>query len=293
MSHGQNFAPLPQPHSLIHLDDRGLLAISGPDARAFLQGMVTCNMDKLTADQALFGAHLTSQGRLLDPFFVYELEGKIVLDCARERVMPLAKSLHGYQMRFDIEFEDLTEDYFIYADITAHSRPLGEATPTENGVAIADPRAEVMGMRYILKAAVEGAQTLEAYEAHRLNVGMPNAQDFTREKTIAGEYCLEYQNGVDYKKGCYIGQEMTARTHFRTQPKRRVIAVTYEGIAPECGTDLMDGNLKVGTVYSCAGGRGIAIARIAKALHKDADLTADGHHLKAEKPAWANYDIES
>lgn len=283
----------PNTTSLIPLADRSLLAITGLDARAFLQGMVTCNIDHLSQTQALYGAHLTPQGRMVEPFFVYFYEGKIVLDCAKSRLMPLAKTLHGYKMRFDIEFEDLTEDLAVFADITPTTALAGTCQKFENGLQVTDPRLPEMGHRYLLPVDTKAEAELQAYHNHRIKLGLPESADFLPGKTISGEFCLEYQNGVDYKKGCYIGQEMTARTHFRSPPKKRVIALQYAGPAPAFGAELYAGNLKIGHVFSCANGHGIAIARTEKAFAAGTALTAGGIALTAEKPQWADYAVES
>jgi len=282
----------PATENLILLSDRGLLAITGADARPFLQGMTTCNIAKLTEVQALYGAHLTPQGRMVAPFFVYNYQGKILLDCAKDHLMPLAKTLHGYKMRFQIDFEDLSDDFALFADLTPAAAPLGTCAFLENGLQIADPRLAAMGSRYLLPPApLAAANTVGAYHAHRIALCMPESTDFLPQKTIAGEFCLEYQSGVDYKKGCYIGQEMTARTYFRSPPKRRVIALKYAGPAPAFGAELSAGNLKIGHVFSCANGYGIAIARVEKAF--DAPLTSGGLTMTAEKPQWADYAVES
>lgn len=272
------------------LSDRGLLAVTGADARAFLQGMVTCDMAKLTETQALYGAHLTPQGRMVQPFFVYQYQGKIILDCAKDHLMPLAKTLHSYKMRFQIGFEDLTDEWAMFADLTPTTAPLGTCDTSESGMRITDPRLAAMGSRSILPAVTKATLPLEAYHAQRIALCMPESADFLPQKTIAGEFCLEYQNGVDYKKGCYIGQEMTARTHFRSPPKKRVVQVHYKGTAPAIGSEVKAGNLPIGHVFSCAGGVGIAIVRIAKAF--GVPLTAEEVTLTAEKPSWADYQIE-
>lgn len=299
-THRKTYKPMaythvPTPEKLIHLDDRGLLAITGPDAREFLQGMITCNIEHLTPSHSLFGAHLTAQGRMKDTFFMYQLGDKVVLDCASDRLMPLAKSLHSFQMRYNIEFEDLTDDFDVYATLEAHELTAGVTTATENkGIAVVDPRYVELGSRFIMpKGSVTDLHDKLEYHNHRIKLAIPDGHDFIREKTIAGEYCLEFMNGVDYKKGCYIGQEMTARTHFRTAPKKRVVGIQYDVIPPEVGAEIKIGNLKVGNVFSCAEGHGIAIVRIGKAFEEGAELKAEDITLTVQKPKWANYDIES
>ena len=282
------------PQNLIPLTDHGLLAITGDDAPAFLQGMVTCDIRNVDEDTSLYGAHLTHQGRFLYDFFAFRLGGDIVLDCHKETLMAFAKSLHEHKMRFDIGFEDLTDDFDIFADITATQGQPGH-TQELNGVYIlTDPRLPAMGVRIVApKGQMAGAGDLEDYHAYRVSLAVPDgAFDCVQAKTIAGEMCLEYLNGVDYKKGCYLGQEMTARTHFRNPPKKRLVAVRYEGDAPPPGADVKAGKLKVGQVFSCAQGKGIAILRVAKALANGAELSADKVKLQAEKPAWADYTVE-
>lgn len=280
--------------ALIPLSDRGLLAISGPDVKPFLQGMVTCDVEKLTPKQSLYGAHLTAQGRFLHDFFLVDLNGLLVLDCHKEHLMTFAKNLYSFQMRFDIAFEDLSDDYDIFADLTPTSTPLGHTKQTKTGVIFTDPRLGLMGQRLIAKKGVQQApDPLADYHAHRINHCIPDgAFDALQGKTIAGELCLEFLNGVDYEKGCYLGQEMTARTHFRNPPKKRLVAVAYKGKAPPLGAAVKAGNLPIGHVFSCENGKGIGILRTAKAFEKGATITSEDISLNVKKPAWAQYSVE-
>ena len=277
-----------------HLTDRGLLSVTGPDRDAFLQGLVTCNIKHLDDSTALYGAHLTAQGRVLYDFFALSAGNSILLDCHKPTLMAFARSLHSHKMRFDVGFEDLTDDYDILAD-TAKTADRPGLVRGEDGIyRFTDPRLQQMGTRLIApKGAMPAGGRVDAYHAHRVSLAVPDAAfDCAHGKTIVGEMCLEYLNGVDYKKGCYLGQEMTARTHFRSPPKKRLVAVRYEGDAPPHGVDVKAGKLKVGQVFSCTEGHGIAIVRIAKALAAGTELTADGISLEAQKPEWAEYTVE-
>ena len=277
---------------LIPLTDRGLLLLTGEQVDAFLQGLTTCNINNLTPDNALYGVHLTHQGRVLYDFFALRWKNGIILDCHKETLMAFAKNLHSHKMRYDIEFEDLSDDYFIYADIQQSSPP-GHRQDDGDTITYGDPRLPVMGTRLITPHNLTTTQTLDTYHDHRIHNTVPDvAFDGTPGKTIVSELCLEYLNGVDYYKGCYMGQEMTARTHFRSPPKKRLAAVEYEGDAPAPNTPIKAGKLPVGEIYSCHNGHGIAIVRVAKALAADAVLTADGQPVTAKKPAWADYSIE-
>lgn len=255
-----------------------------------MQGMVTCNVDHLTPENTLYGAHLTHQGRILYDFFMLDWDGNIALDCRKDTLMAFAKSLHDHKMRYQIDFDDLSDEYHIYADLQNTPQQRQE----NNGlITYPDTRLRQMGSRVLSPKELAVGKTFQDYGHTRIKNTLPDpAYDGKPGKTIVSEMCLEYLNGVDYKKGCYMGQEMTARTNFRSPPKKRLVAVTYEGDAPETGTKIKAGNLPVGEVYSCAGGHGIAIARVAKALAKGAELTADDTALGAAKPTWAEYDIE-
>ncbi|MBI1364118.1 MAG: folate-binding protein [Proteobacteria bacterium] len=277
------------PTSIVHLSDRGLLGLSGPDAKTFLQTMVTNSLSQLKPDQPLYAAHLTGQGRFLYDFFIIETPTHLLLDVARDQLMPLAKALHSYQVQNKVEYDDMSGDYSIYAII---GDDVDKKTIT-NGKIYADPRLNALGLRAVVPVnAPQPATnaTLTDYHAHRIRLGVPDGQmDASPGKTILNEMCLADLHGIDYKKGCYVGQELTARTHFRTQPKKRLMQVTFNGIAPPLGTPVMRGGLEIGTLYSTtADGHGIAILRLSE-VAKGEPLLAGNMQLTARKPDWATY----
>jgi folate-binding protein YgfZ len=271
------------------LTDRGLLGLSGPDAKTFLQTMVTCSLSQLKPDAPLYGAHLTGQGRFLYDFLIIDTPTHLLLDVHKPHLLPLAKSLHSYQVQNRVEYDDLSDDYSIYA-IFGEDKV---GNPTKNAIAYTDPRLPALGSRLIMPAGAPQPQTtatLTDYHTHRILLGVPDgSMDATQGKTIANELCLADLNGIDYKKGCYVGQELTARTHFRTQPKKRLMQVTFTGTPPAPGTPILRGALEVGTLYSTTpSGHGIAILRLTEAAKGD-PLIANGVHLTPRKPDWATY----
>ena len=281
---------------LAHLTDRALLGIGGADARAFLQGLITQDITQLTPQAPLYAAHLTHQGRFLYDFMVLQLGDKVMLDCHVDDLLPLAKALHHYQLREQIAFEDLRADYHIYAswgeDGAEDGRKDGIAptAPTE-GLCYADPRLPALGWRLVLPAdaALPATATLADYHAHRIALTVPDGHtDAQHGKTIANELRLGDLHGISYEKGCYVGQELTARTHFRSPPKKQLMAVHYsaELPAPTPGTLVLRGTREVGQVFSCRNGRGIAILRVEE-LAKPGQLTAGDLVLTAVAPAWA------
>lgn len=277
------------PVRLSHLSDRGLLGLSGPDAKTFLQTMVTCSLNALNPETPLYGAHLTGQGRFLYDFIIIETPSHILLDVHKGALMPLAKALHSYQVQNKVEYDDLSEDYSIYASFGNEDAKMNP----KNTIIFTEPRLKSLGKRLYIPTNENkptSTEPLEAYNTHRIALGVPDGSvDATHGKTIANELCLADLGGIDYKKGCYVGQELTARTHFRTQPKKRLMQVTFEGAPPAIGTPIKRGNLEVGTLYSTnTQGQGIAIIRLSEAA-KGEPLLAEGTELTARKPDWATY----
>jgi folate-binding protein YgfZ len=268
------------------LSDRRLLGLTGPDVVEFMQGVCTQNCLKLQQDAPAYGLHLTPQGRFLYDFILIQREGILWLDCHAPTAMGLAKALHNYKLRYNLEFHDLGDDYSIYAAV--------DDAPTlpEGSLKVTDPRLPALGQRLYVPKAAELACTgrMEDYTAHRLRLGVPDgAYDCFPDKSFPNEYCFADLKGIDYKKGCYVGQELTARTHFRTKPRKYVMQVTFAGPAPAVGTEVMRGGLKIGTMLSSLGQQGLALLRVSEVAKGEA-ITASETVLQAIKPSWATYE---
>lgn len=269
--------------SVFQLTQRGVLAISGPKAADFLQGMMTQNMRKLSADNPIYTAFLTSQGRVLyDGFIIKKSDDTYLIDVAKDNLMALAKYLHTYQMRFEINFEDLSDNYqvaYSFDDNASHPNALFTYT---------DPRLSAMGTRFIVATDTELESGDSAYEEKRIKLGLPHVGiDSFADKTLANELCLADIQGVDYEKGCYVGQEITARTHFRTQPKKRLMCIEASSPLPAAGTKLQYNGKDVAELAAVAGNDGIAVVR----LNQYQDLSCQGQEIKAHKPTWASYEV--
>jgi folate-binding protein YgfZ len=267
------------------LPDRRLLAITGPDALTFMQGVCTQNCNKLQQDIPAYALHLTPQGRFLYDFIMLRRGDALWLDCHAETAMAFAKALHGYKLRYNLEFNDLGDEYQIYA--TVNEAP---ALPASS-LAVADPRLEALGQRlYVPKnTPLDTNGTWEDYNALRLSLGVPDgAYDAFPDRTFPNEYCFAELNGIDYHKGCYVGQEMTARTHFVTKPRKYLMQVTFEGPAPAVGTEVYRGGLKIGTMLSAQGQQGLALLRVSEVV-KGEPIVAGGVTLHPQKPGWAGY----
>lgn len=234
---------------LIHLKNRGVLGINGPDAAAFLQGAITQDIEKLSKTPLLYAAHLSPQGRFLYDFFITKQDDFILLDCAKNELMDLAKSLHQYAVGQNIEMHDLSDAFYVYAAFQAF----------DGG--IADPRHSGMGYRLVSKEKRAVADDFSAYEEKRVKLGIPDGSlDGLKGKTLTAELGLEYLNGVSFDKGCYVGQEMTARMHHRTKPKKTVFKIALADEQKPHST-LMVGEQEAGWIFSNAGRSAIAIVK--------------------------------
>jgi tRNA-modifying protein YgfZ len=264
--------------SFVVLEDRGVLAVSGPDRRAFLQGLVSNDVEKVSAERAVYAALLTAQGKYLHDFIMVEHGEAIWLDAEAARLADLKRRLSMYRLRAKVAIEERPELAVaaIFGDgaLAALGSPAepGAARADANGVMMTDPRLNSLGARAILpreriRAALAGRNLGEtdfaAYDRHRLALGVPDgSRDLVLEKSILLEAGFEELHGVDWQKGCYIGQELTARTKYRGLIKKRLFPVRIDGPAPEPGALVtLDGG-EAGEMRSSRDGIGLALLRL-------------------------------
>ncbi|NOZ42822.1 MAG: folate-binding protein YgfZ [Alphaproteobacteria bacterium] len=242
----------------ILLETRAIITISGPDRRSFLQGLVTGNVEKIAEDAMIYAALLTPQGKYLHDFFISAAGGKLWLDCERDRRADLLRRLMMYKLRAQVEIADGLADYII----------LATADKIETAViSCPDPRHSGLGYRTILpaKAAIPGCQTEDAYDHLRLGLGLPDgSRDFRIDGTLILEGNMAELNGVDFDKGCYVGQEVTARMKYRASLKKRLLPVTVTGPLPPPTTIITtDSGKKIGDIRSGQGAMAIGYFRLA------------------------------
>ena len=288
------------------LNDRGLLAVDGEDRREFLQGLISNDTDRISSDCAIYAALLTPQGKYLHDFFVFQFAGALVLDCERERLDDLKKRLTIYKLRAQVKLNDLSDEFAVAAvtgDSTAEAFGLvaepGRATTFVGGLVYVDPRLAAAGARAVLPRT-EAKQTLAdagfsvagdgEYDALRLALGLPNGSlDLVVEKSILLESGFGELNGVDWQKGCYMGQELTARTKYRGLVKKRLVPVAVDGPLPEPGTPVLRDGKEAGEMRSGAGGRALALMRLEHLEDAGATFTAGDAVISPEKPDWAEF----
>lgn len=283
-------------------EDRGLIRIDGADARPFLQGIVSNDVNKVSSARAIYAALLTPQGKYLHDFFVAELDGALMLDCEAERRDDLLRRLTRFKLRSKVSLAPGPDTHavaLIYGSAALSAVGLaaerGAAKPFAGGVVYADPRLREIGARAILPRASATAALAAAgiapgsaadYERLRLELGLPDgSRDLEIEKSILLESGFDELAGVDWDKGCYMGQELTARTHYRALIKKRLVPVRIQGPTPPPGTPILAGGSEVGIMRSAGDGAGLALLKI-EALSGIPELSAGEARIAVRKPFW-------
>ncbi|MGH6662058.1 MAG: YgfZ/GcvT domain-containing protein [Rhodospirillales bacterium] len=292
------------------LDDRGLLAVGGEDRVQFLQGLVSNDMNNVGPSRTVYAALLTAQGKYLHDFFVLTHNGALLLDCERARLEDLKKRLAIYKLRSRVTLDDVSDNFAVAALFGDNWRDgfglgdaAGAAATFAGGVVCVDPRLADAGGRAVLprgtaeavlrKAGLEKA-TAADYDRLRLTFGLPDgSRDLVVDKSILLESGFDELNGVDWKKGCYMGQELTARTKYRGLVKKRLVPVVLDGPPPQPGTPVMLAGREAGEMRSATatekGGIGLALLRLeslAEAGQAEGRLQAAGVGVTPAKAPW-------
>lgn len=244
--------------------ERGILRLSGKDAKDLLQTTLTQNISLLKEDTLSYSALLTPQGKFLYDFFISLNEEMYWIECKKEHIIPLAQELHKYVISKEVIFEDLSEDITVYTT---------EETTAETK---ADPRNPQMPNRLWvsknspLPKKEEISIDTSTYTKKRISLKVPE-NDGIPGKTLLNELDFEKINGVSFEKGCYVGQELTARTKFRTKPNKKLYKVNLSTLKTiPANTPLLNkSNTEVGWIFSNLNGKGIALI---KERHKEEEL---------------------
>lgn len=281
-----------------NLTDRGVVKVAGIDARKFLNGLVTTDMGKVTASSPRYAALLTPQGKIIVDFIIADSDSPngddFYLDCPRALATTLVERLGFYKLRAKVVVEDVSDTAGVMAIWDG-------AVPTHSGVCYPDPRLPELGWRCIAPphpadaAAAFGAALVDAaaYEAHRIKLGVPSGGlDFVYGDAFPHEADMDQLHGVDFQKGCFVGQEVVSRMEHRGSTRTRVVPVAFDAAHPAPGIAVTAGGKSMGTMGSAAGGRGLALLRLDRvdeALVAGTPLMAGDAKLRLVKPAWARF----
>jgi folate-binding protein YgfZ len=268
------------------LDDRAIIAISGPEARDFLQGLVTNDVaDGLAPGVGVYTALLSPQGKILFDFFVTEGDGALLLDCPRPSRDALLRKLKMYKLRARIEIE-ARDQLGVYSNLRGHPANR-DVSYADRAVTFADPRLADMGMRSIGATAEMPAQLagVDIYHEMRLTLGLPEGPDFGSEKIFALDAGLEELHGVSFSKGCYVGQELTSRMKHRATARKRILTVTAQSDLPQNGP-LTRGGSEIGELLSSYGQRAFALVRLDRLDEAQGGTMAGEIPVELSRPKW-------
>ena len=264
--------------NIARLPGRGVIELTGEDRVAFLQGLVSNDMTEAAPGRAVWTALLTPQGRWLADFFVLAEADRLLLDCARAQMPVLLPRLSRFRLRSRVALRDASDELAVH--VAWDGRP--ELPP--GAIGAGDPRLPDAGWRILSPAPLQANATEAAWDAHRIALGLPDADDLEPEKTLLLEAGFDELHGVSWTKGCYMGQELTARTRYRGLLKRRLVPVSVTGPLPAHGTPVLHDGHEVGTMRTGGGATGLAVLRL-EALEAG-PLACGAATLTPVLPAW-------
>ncbi len=261
---------------IAELPGRGVIEVAGADRIGFLNGLVSNDVAKAAPGQAVWAALLTAQGRYLTDFFVFYDDERLLLEAPLVAVAELIRRLNRYKLRAEVRLAELSGTLKVYA--------AWQGMPPQVPLTAPDPRLREAGTRLLSETELAPNAVAADYAAWRLELGLPDGPpDLEPEKTLLLEAGFDELNGIDWQKGCYMGQELTARTKYRGLVKRRLVPVMLAGPLPPPGTPVLSDGAEVGAVRSGIGGLALASLRL-DALDKP--LIAGEATLTPRIPSW-------
>ena len=255
------------------LTRRALVRVSGPEAASFLQGLLTCDVEGLAPGALRFGALLTPQGKFL--FDLFAVGGdSLLIDVAADRRDAFIQRLSIYRLRAKVEIASADGGVWARWDADAASAPW-----------IQDPRLPALRARAFGEPPEPETASEDDYDAWRLSLGVPDpARDCEVDRSFPIEADFDLLNGIDFQKGCFVGQETTSRMKRRGQIRTRTVPIVFDGPAPAPGSEILSGELRAGEVLSGREGRALALVRLDRV--EGASLTVEGRAVRVDRPAW-------
>lgn len=285
----------------VWLSDRGVVAVTGPDASTFLQSLITNDMGALDSQTALHTGLLSPQGKILFDFFVVKAADGFRLDVAREHAAALVKRLSMYKLRAAVAISNISDTTHVLA-VWGGEPYCFDSQPTT--YAFQDPRLAAMGLRILADSAfavdvakaTNGMPATEGdYHAHRIGLGVSEGgKDYAFGDAFPHEALFDQLHGVSFSKGCYVGQEIVSRMEHRGTARKRIVHVSGSGPLPATGTDIMAGGITIGTLGSVAGEKGLALLRLDRVSEfaaKGVAITAAEQVLSVTIPTWAAFQM--
>lgn len=276
---------------IAELSRRGVVSVGGEDAVKFLNDLLTSDVPA-TGGAAAYGGLLSPQGKVLFDFLVFREGDRFLFDLPKAAVADFIKRLGLYKLRAKIEIADLSDERKAVAAWG------GDKPPILDGLVVADPRLAALGFRAIVPAGADMAPDFDEasvaeYDAHRIGLGVPEGGiDFTFGDSFPHDAVMDQLGGVDFKKGCYVGQEVVSRMEHRGTARRRFVLARGTGALPPVGTPVMAGEKTLGTLGSSIGGEGLALVRLDRVrdgVESGAPISAGGAAVLLTLPGWATF----
>ena len=276
---------------IAELSRRGVVSVGGGDAIKFLNDLITSDVPE-AGGKAAYGGLLTPQGKVLFDFIAFRDGERFLFDLPKTAVADFIKRLGFYRLRAKVEIANLSDERVVVAAWDSSVAPVVE------GPVAADPRLAELGFRAIVPIGADMAPdfkeaALGEYDAHRIRLGVPEGGvDFLFGDSFPHDIDMDQLAGVDFTKGCYVGQEVISRMEHRGTARRRFILATGAGSFPAVGTPVMAGEKAVGTLGSSADGSALALVRLDRAkdaIDRRVPITVDGVPLNLTLPGWAKF----
>ena len=304
---------MPIPATACKLSHRGVLRLSGEERSTFLQALISNDTALCQPDKPLYAALLTPQGKFLHEFFVTNADDSFLIDCEKERADDLLQRLTTYKLRAKVTLANVSDTCDIWAFFYAVPLPhaggarggLGNtntyltsppSVPPASGrdALTADPRLPALGSRGVFEAnkTPAGFSVTDAslYDRHRLALGVTEgSRDLIIGKSTLLDGNFDFLNGISWTKGCYVGQELTARMHHRALVKKRIFPVKIEGTSPAPGSTITHNNTEIGEMRSSHGDVGLALLNIElvrSLIDKNSTVFSEGAQLTPYLPDW-------
>jgi folate-binding protein YgfZ len=274
----------PPPHGRIaHLARRGVVAVEGPDAEKFLNDLVTADVTGTGNGRAVYAGLLTPQGKVLFDFIVFREGNAFLIDVARERAAHFTERLGFYRLRTKATVAE-RPDLRVFAG--------WDAAPPVAGTFAADPRLPALGWRLLAADAATNATEAD-YDAHRIALGVPEGGiDFAFGDVFPHDADMDHLRGVDFGKGCFVGQEVVSRMEHRHIARRRIVSVMAVSALPATGTEIAANGKPIGTLGSSVDGTGLALVRLDRAkdaIDRGDVITAGDVPITLSIPSWATF----
>lgn len=268
------------------LTDRGVVDVAGADAVSFLQGLVTNDVTRVGSKRAVYAALLTPQGKIIHDFIIAAAADGFLIDCAKAHATDLATRLKRYRLRAKVAIQDRSAEFAVVS--------LPEAPADDTVVAFADPRLAALDARALVPVAALDTwvrahgltlRDRSAYDERRIALGVPDSADIPPESYFPLDCNFEELHGVDFDKGCYVGQELTARMKHRATARRRILPVAANALLPALGTPVTLNGAEIGELRAAHGTRGLALVRLDR-LGDAEEAKAGDVVIRISKPSY-------